>query len=157
LLGNGPGGASAGVGVAATVAFVVGALLILWSAYIHFHLWNETDGYRHIATIGPLFLAQSIGGLIVAIVVATVRRVWAAIVGIGFAGSTMVGFLLTVGLSKGLFNFKESWAAPFASLALSVEIAAIAVLLVAGALCVLGAAPAARAAPSAPVGASSGG
>jgi hypothetical protein len=155
LLGYGPGGASRGVAVAATVAFVAGALLILWSTYIHFHLWNETDGYRHISIIGPLFLAQSIGGLIVAIVVVAVRRVWAAIVGIGFAGSTMVGFLLTVGLSKGLFNFKESWAAPFAGLAFCVEIAAIVVLLVAGALCVLGAAPATRTAP-APVGASSG-
>ncbi len=153
LLGSGPGGASAAVAVAATVAFVVGALLILWSAYIHFHLWDETNGYRQIATIGPLFLAQAIGGLVVAIVVVAVRRVWAAIIGIGFAASTAVGFLLTVGLSKGLFNFKESWAAPFAGLAFSVEIAAIAVLLVAGALCVLGAAPATRTA-SAPVGAS---
>jgi hypothetical protein len=154
LLGNGPGGATAGVALAATVAFAVGSLLILWSAYIHFHLWSETDGYRHIATIGPLFLAQSIGGLVVAIVVAAVRRVWAAIIGIGFAASTAAGFLLTVGLPKGLFNFKESWAAPFAGLAFSVEIAAIAVLLLAGVLCILGAAPAGRAA-SAPVGASS--
>ncbi len=152
LLGNGPGGASRGVALAATVAFVAGALLILWSAYIHFHLWNETDGYRHIATIGPLFLAQSIGGLIVAIVVAAVRRVWAAIVGIGFAVSTAAGFLLTVGLSKGLFNFKESWAAPFAGLAFCVEMAAIVVLLLAGALCVLGAAPVTSAASAAPVG-----
>jgi hypothetical protein len=53
------------VGVAATVAFVIGGLLVLWSAYIHFHLWDETDGYRHISVIGPLFLLQSIGGLVV--------------------------------------------------------------------------------------------
>jgi len=154
LLGDGPSGASAGVAIAATVAFVVGALLILWSAYIHFHLWDETNGYRQIATIGPLFLAQAIGGLVVALVVVAVRRVWAAIIGIGFAASTAVGFLLTVGLSKGLFNFKESWAAPFAGLAFSVEIAAIAVLVVAGALCVLGTAPTTRTA-AAPVAASS--
>ena len=155
LLGYGPGRASTSVAVASTVAFVVGALLILWSAFIHFHLWDETDGYRTIPTIGPLFLAQSMGGLVVAVVVVAARRVWAAIIGIGFAASTMVGFLLTVGLPKGLFNFKESWAAPFAGLAFSVEIAAIAVLLLAAALCVLGAAPATRTA-SAPVGASSG-
>jgi hypothetical protein len=52
-LGYGPSRASKPVGLAATAAFVVGALLVLWSAYIHFHLWNETDGYRRIATIGP--------------------------------------------------------------------------------------------------------
>ena len=156
LLGNGPGGVSGGVAVAATVAYVVGALLILWSAYIHFHLWDETNGYRQIATIGPLFLAQSIGGLVVALVVVAVRRVWAAIIGIGFAASTAVGFLLTVGLSKGLFNFKESWTAPFAGLAFCVEIAAIVVLLLAGALCVLGAATATREGAPAPVGVSSG-
>jgi hypothetical protein len=154
VLGKGTGNGSAVVTTAAYVAFVLGALLVLWSAYIHFHLWDETNGYRHIATIGPLFLAQSIGGLVVAIVIVAVRRVWAAIVGIGFAASTAVGFLLTVGLTKGLFNFKESWAAPFAGLALTVEIAAFVVLLVAGSLCLFGSAGATRSAPAS-VGASS--
>jgi hypothetical protein len=155
LLGKGTGRASAAVATAAHVAFALGAFLILWSAYIHFHLWDETNGYRHIATIGPLFLAQSIGGLVVAVVIMAARRVWAAVVGIGFAASTLVGFLLTAGLSKGLFNFKESWAAPFAGLAFTVEIAAAVVLVVAGALCVFGSAGATRSA-SVSVGAPSG-
>jgi hypothetical protein len=137
------------------VAYVIGALLVLWSAYIHFHLWNETEGYRRIATIGPLFLAQSTGGLVVGILVVAVRRVWAAVIGMGFAASTLVGFLLTVGLTKGLFNFKESWAAPFAGLAFAVEVAATAGLLLAGALCLVGSAPATRSS-STPIGASSG-
>ncbi len=155
LLGKGTGDASAAVATAAHAAFALGALLVLWSAYIHFHLWDETNGYRHIATIGPLFLAQSIGGLLVAIVIMVGRRIWAAIVGIGFAASTIVGFLLTAGLTKGLFNFKESWAAPFAGLAFTVEIAAIVMLLVAGALCFFGSAGETRSA-SVSVGASSG-
>lgn len=155
VLGYGPGRASASLGAAATVAYVIGALLVLWSAYIHFHLWNETDGYRRIATIGPLFLAQSTGGLVVGILVVAVRRVWAAVIGMGFAASTLVGFLLTVGLTKGLFNFKESWAAPFAGLAFAVEVAATAGLLLAGALCLVGSAPATRSS-STPIGASSG-
>jgi hypothetical protein len=155
VLGYGPGRPSTSLGVAATVLYVVGALLVLWSAYIHFHLWNETNGYRHIATIGPLFLAQSIGGLVVGILVAAVRRVWAALIGMGFAASTLVGFLLTVGLTKGLFNFKETWAAPFAGLAFAVEIAATAVLLLAGALCFVGSASTTSSA-STPIGAPSG-
>jgi hypothetical protein len=137
-LSSGPRGAPKAVRLAATVGFAVGGLLILWSAYIHFHLWNEPQGYRHISIIGPLFLLQSIGGLVVAIVVAAVRRVWAAICGIGYAVSTLVGFLLSVGLTDGLFNFKETWAAPFADLALAVEIAIVVVLGLTAVLCLAG-------------------
>jgi hypothetical protein len=155
LLGKGPGPVSTPLGFTATLAYVAGALLVLWSAYIHFHLWEEADGYRRIATIGPLFLAQAIGGLIIGILLAAFRRVWTAILGIGFAGSTVVGFLLTVGLTKGLFNFKETWAAPFAGLAFAVEVAAAAVLLVAAALSFLRSASTTRSG-SAPIGASSG-
>jgi hypothetical protein len=66
----------------ATGVFVVGGLLLIWSAYIHFHLWGETDGYRSISTIGLLFLLQSIGGLALGLVVIAVRRVWVALAGI---------------------------------------------------------------------------
>jgi hypothetical protein len=155
LLGKGPGPVSTPFGLATTVAYVAGALLVLWSAYIHFHLWDESDGYRHIATIGPLFLAQAIGGLLIGVLIVAVRRVWVAIIGLGFAASTVIGFLLTVGLTKGLFNFKETWAAPFAGLAFAVEIAAAAVLLVAAALSFVRSASTTRS-DSAPIGASSG-
>jgi hypothetical protein len=155
LLGKGTGPVSTVSGLVATVAYVAGALLVLWSAYIHFHLWGESDGYRQIATIGPLFLAQAIGGLLIAILLVAVRRIWASIIGIGYAVATPVGFLLTVGLPKGLFKFKESWEAPFAGLAFGVEIAAAAVLLVAGALCLVRSASKTRSG-SAPIGAASG-
>jgi hypothetical protein len=135
---DGPGRAPRGVGLAATVGFAGGGLLVLWSAYIHFHLWNEPQGYRHISVIGPLFLLQSIGGLVVAIAVVAVRRVWVAICGIGYALSTLVGFLLTVGLTDGLFNFKETWAAPFADQALAIEIAVVVVLTLTAVLCIAG-------------------
>ena len=58
------------------------------------------------------------------------RRVWAAICGIGYAIATLVGFLLSVELTNGLFNFKETWAAPFADQALGVEIAIVVVLAI---------------------------
>lgn len=120
-LSYGPSRAPRVVSLAATLGFAVGGLLVLWSAYIHFHLWNEPQGYRHISVIGPLFLLQSIGGLVVGLAVVAVRRVWAAICGIGYAISTLVGFLLSVGLTDGLFNFKETWAAPFADQALALR------------------------------------
>jgi hypothetical protein len=135
-LSNGPGGAPRAVSLAATLGFAVGGLLVLWSAYIHFHLWNEPQGYRQLSVIGPLFLLQSIGGLVVGLAVVAVRRVWVAICGIGYAVSTLVGFLLTVGLTDGLFSFKETWAAPFADQAFAIEIAVVVVLALTATLCV---------------------
>jgi hypothetical protein len=76
--------------------------------------------------------------VVLAIVIVAVRRVWVAVAGAGFGVSTIVGFLLTVGLTKGLFNFKESWSAPFADQAFGIEIALTVVLLIAGALCLTG-------------------
>jgi hypothetical protein len=125
------------IGWSATGAFLAGGLLVLWSAYIHFHLWDEAQGYRSISIIGPLFLAQSIGGLLLGVTIITLRRVWVALAGIGYALATGAGFLLTVGLTKGLFNFKETWSAPFASQAFGIEIVVVVVLLVAAALCLI--------------------
>jgi hypothetical protein len=138
LLGSGPRGAPRALRLGATVGFAVGGLLVLWSAYIHFHLWDEPQGYRHISVIGPLFLLQAIGGLMVALAVVAVRRVWVAILGIGYAISTLVGFLLSVGLTDGLFNFKETWDAPFADQALGVEIAIVVVLGLTAVICIAG-------------------
>jgi hypothetical protein len=121
-------------GGTATVAFFAGGILVIWLSYIHFHLWQ--DGYRHIATIGPLFLAQSVAGLLIGLLVIAVRRVWTAIVGIGFALATMAGFLISV--EHGLFGFTDSWAAPFAGLAFIVEIATAAALVVAAVVCLTG-------------------
>lgn len=105
---------------------------MVWSTYIHFHLWRNLV-YRHIPTIGSLFLVQSIAGLLVGLLIIFVCRVWVAIVGVGFALSTMIGFLASI--HYGLFGFKDSWSAPFAHQAFVIEIAIVIVLTIAGALC----------------------
>jgi plastocyanin len=115
---------------------VAGGLLIIWSSYIHFHLWQSL-GYRRIATIGPLFLLQSIGGLLIGLLIIVARRAWAALLGAGFAVATMVGFLISV--EHGLFGFKDTWSAPFAHEAFALEIAIIGVCAIAGVLCLIGA------------------
>jgi hypothetical protein len=142
---NGPKQAGFRSGLVATVAFAVGGLLLLWSGYIHFHLW-DSEGYRHIATIGPLFLLQSIAALLLAVLVIAARRVWAAVLGAGFALSTVAGFLLSVEI--GLFGFKDSWQAPFANQAFLIELTAVATLVVAGAICAVGSAGGSTAAVS---------
>ena len=131
----GPKNATRPYAVLATAAFVVGALLIIWSSYIHFHLW-QAIGYRHIPTIGPLFILQSVVGLLVGVLVIGVRRVWAGVIGAGFAVSTLVGFLISV--EHGLFGFKDLWSSPFAHQAFAIEVATIVVLAIGIVLCLVG-------------------
>jgi hypothetical protein len=69
--------------------------------------------------IGPLVLLQSISVPANGIEVVAVRRHWAAVIGIGFALPTVAGFLASV--ARGLFGFKDSWLAPHARQAFTVE------------------------------------
>ena len=131
LLTRGPGRSRRVRDLIADLVFAVGGLLLMWSAAIHYHLWD--DGYRSIATIGPLFLIQSIAGLVIGIGVGVVRRLWAALAGIGFALATLAGFLISV--VHGLFGFEETWLAPFAQQAFALEVAAVVVLALAAVLC----------------------
>ncbi len=133
-LNQGPRPLSEPRGVVATLAFAAGGGLLLWSSYVHFHLWQSL-GYRHIPTIGALFLVQSIAGVLLALLAITLRRGWTALLGFGFAAMTMLGFVLSV--SHGLFGFKDAWSAPFAHQAFVLELLAMAAFVVAGTLCVV--------------------
>jgi hypothetical protein len=139
---RGPGRSTRPVDLGASAALVAGGLLVVWTSYIHFHLWVETNGYRSIPTIGPLFLLQSIADVLLGLLIIALRRVVTAALGIGFALATMVGFLISV--EHGLFGFKDSWSAPFAHQAFAIEIATVVVLLFAGVLILAGSAPASR-------------
>ena len=128
----GPRRLTKSTGWVATAAFVVGGLLLVWSAYIHVRLW-KSEGYRDIPTIGTLFILQSSAGMVMGVAVVAVRRVWVAVLGAGFAISTMAGFLLSVAV--GLFGFQDTWSAPFAKQAFLIESASVVALIVAAALC----------------------
>jgi hypothetical protein len=106
-----------------------GSALMVVSAGIHLHLW--AGGYRHIPTIGPLFLLQGLVGVVLAVAVSVTRRPVVALAGAVFVASTIGGLMLSVEI--GLFGFKDSLDAPFATSSLAVESAAF-VLLVAAAL-----------------------
>lgn len=120
-----------------------GAALMVWSSIIHFHLWSTS--YRHIPTIGPLFIMQVIVGIVLAVVLAVFRRVWTALVAFGFVASTIGGFLLSVNV--GLFGFQDSWSAPFAGMAFAVEVSALVLLAAGGGLCLLRSWPGRRTGP----------
>jgi hypothetical protein len=97
------------------------------SASIHLHLW--LDGYSGIATIGPLFLLQAIGGFTLVIAILLLRRPIVALAGAGYLLATMAGFLVSVNI--GLFGFQDAWSASFATTAFAVEAAGSVLLFVA--------------------------
>jgi hypothetical protein len=117
-----------------------GAALLVWSAVIHLELW--ADGYRDISVIGPLFLAQGVGNIVLALVVVAFRRLVVLAAGSATLLATAVGLLWTV--YYGLFNYKESLAAPYTTLSLYVEFVGAGVLAVAALILAL--APAVRSA-----------
>ena len=108
---------------------IAGAGLLAWMGWIHLHLWSE--GYKHVGTIGPLFIANFVAAITVALVLLSVPRsdlvAVAAAMGAGLAIGTLGGLALSINV--GLFGFTDSWNAPFARLSLAVEIAAAVVLL----------------------------
>lgn len=119
----------------ATVTSVVGGLLLVWSAGIHAHLWLSV-GYRHIPTIGPLFLLQSVTAVALGALAVVVHRAWSALLGAGFGVATIGG--LVVSVQHGLFGFRDSWSAPFATQSLVVEAVAVVFLGIAAGLCLVG-------------------
>jgi hypothetical protein len=115
---------------ATNVALTAGAALLAASGLIHLYLW--ADGYRNIATIGPLFLVQGIVGLILAVLLVAFPRVVTAAAGSGYLLATIAAFALSA--SGGLFGFQDTLDAPWATNALLVEIAGLALLIAGGAL-----------------------
>ena len=118
---------------------VVGAGLLAAAGAIHLDLY--LTGFRHIPTIGPLFLLQVIAAFGLAVLVLVPGGRLFAALGAGFAAATLGGYLLSIWF--GLFGFKEvrTTAGIVAGL---IEVAAFAVLAT---VALAPAAPARAAAP----------
>jgi hypothetical protein len=104
---------------------IVAAGLVVWMGWIHLHLYNH--GYSHIHDIGPLFLANFVSALVVAVaLLVTPSRLLplAGLAAAGLAAGTLAGLLISV--NYGLFGFRDSLSAPFAHLSLVVEVLSIA-------------------------------
>ncbi|HET6874286.1 MAG TPA: hypothetical protein VFH70_05880 [Acidimicrobiales bacterium] len=113
---------AAAIVVRIVVAGLAGAI-----AGIHLDLWSGY-GYRHIPTIGPLFLLNGISGAILAVASLTLPRRalplgWLAVA--GFAAATLGALLIS--LNTTLFGFHESTSAPLLAASIGVETAAIVV------------------------------
>jgi hypothetical protein len=109
-----------------TAAGRLGLNLLIWagsamlaaSALLHFQLWGS-EGYRHIPTIGPLFLAQAIAGAVLALGTAVFRRLLLVASSAGLVISSICALLISIWW--GVFGWQETAGAPYVGLAFAVE------------------------------------
>lgn len=100
---------------------VIDAGLLVTSGLIHLHFWNIA--YRHVPTLGPLFLVQVIATLLTAIALVATRRLIVVAAAFLLMGGTIVGFILV--RTVGLFNFKLGFTSGLAATVLVIEVIAM--------------------------------
>jgi len=81
-------------------AVAAAAILIVCSGLIHLHLWGIA--YRHVATLGALFLVQAVAALVLAVVLVVARLVVGSGAGAGVGagvgpGARQVAAMPTMG------------------------------------------------------------
>jgi len=111
----------------ATLALrIAGAVLLGIIGYIHWHLWQE--GYKFIATNGPLFLVDAIAAVLLAVLVLAWARPLTGVAATGFTVATIGA--LVISLQVGLFGFHESIHSSFVVESLVLESIAAVILAV---------------------------
>ena len=105
---------------------LLAAALLLAGGVIHYDLW--TNGYRHIPTIGPLFLANFVGSIVLAGAVMASRRAGVTLAGILFAAGSLTALILS--RTVGVFGFSETIWTTQAVQTLASELGALATLAV---------------------------
>ncbi len=83
-------------------AVLAAAILMICSGLIHIHLWDIA--YRHVATLGPLFMVQAVAALVLGVVLVVTRVVVVALGCVALMVGTTVGFVLAD--TVGIFGFK---------------------------------------------------
>jgi hypothetical protein len=76
----------------------------LLSAAVHLDLW-DVERFRSVPTIGPLFLLNAVGGVVLGLVLIAWRHWLPALAAAGYGATTVLFFWISV--IHGLFGFKE--------------------------------------------------
>ena len=113
-----------------TLPLFGGAVVTLYSGYIHLQLWGRQPyPYSAIPTIGPLFLLQGIVGILLGVLLVVARRLFAVLLAAGFLVVSAVALIIDV--EVGMFGFQDSWSVPYATSTLYWEIVGAVLLLIA--------------------------
>ena len=97
------------------------ALAVLASVAIHLTLWFQ--GMRSVHVIGPAFLLNALGGMVIAVLLARWRHPGAGALAACFGMATLGAF--TLASTIGLFGDHESWEGFSVFAAAAVEILAV--------------------------------
>ena len=90
----------------ATLLRVLIAICVVTSAVVHLYLWQ--DGMKTLDVVGPAFLLNGIGGLVLGVLV-LVWRHWLPLLGaVGFGVATLTAFLIST-TPGGFFGVHERW------------------------------------------------
>lgn len=98
------------------------AAAVLVSAGDHLRLW--LDGVRHVHLIGPAFLANVAGGLVIAVLLLVWASWLAPLLAAGFGFATLGAFTVAT-TSMGLFGDHETWQGSYVWIATAAEVVAI--------------------------------
>lgn len=90
-------------GATAEVLRALVATGLLMSAVVHFDLWAQ--GVRQVEVIGPLFLLNSVAGLVLTLLLLSWKHWLPVLAAILFGGLTLIAFGLAV--TVGLFGTRE--------------------------------------------------
>jgi hypothetical protein len=101
----------------------IAATAVLVSAAVHLYLWFE--GMRDADVVGPAFLANAVGGAVIAGMLVGWRHWIPPLLAVGFGLSTLTAFVLTA--TVGLFGVEEGWTGWEVWTALVAEVVAIVV------------------------------
>lgn len=82
------------------------AICVVVSAVVHLYLWQ--DGMKSLSVVGPAFLLNGIGGLVLGVLV-LVWRHWLPLLGaVGFGVATLTAFIIST-TPSGFFEVHERW------------------------------------------------
>lgn len=113
--------------MAARMPRFVAAVFLLIGGFLHYKLWSS--GYRYIPKIGPLFIANVVGSVVLAAAVVVSRRATVALAGVLFAAGSLTALLLS--RTVGVFGFTEAIWTTEAIQTLASEIGAVVALSIA--------------------------
>lgn len=109
---------------------LIAAAAVLVSAAVHLKLW--IDVFRDEDVVGPAFLANALGGLVIAVLLVLWRHWLPLLLAVGFGASTLGAFVTAT--TVGLFGVHEHWTGGYVWTAFASEVLAI----IAGVLAAVG-------------------
>ena len=97
------------------------AVAVLVSGVVHLKLWF--DGYQDIDVVGPLFMLNAVGALVIAAAVVAWRHWLPLLAAVGFGASTLGAFVISA--TVGLFGVHEVWSGGAVITAAIAEVVAV--------------------------------